>query len=181
MKQILISMLLLAGIGQTVQAQQTDVRTEAPQAEQVVTGYYNVGEVPAGTPNEEVFRTIIRHYEGKVVLVDFWATWCGPCRMANRLIAPMKSELKEKEIVYLYLTGETSPLATWEGMIPDIHGDHYRVTNAQWKYLCDYYQIEGVPTYLIVDRKGKIRLKQTGFPGADKLKAALLQVTDEER
>ena len=114
---------------------------------------------------------------GKAVLVNFWATWCGPCRMANKTMAPMKEELKDKDILYLYITGETSPLKTWENMIPDIHGEHFRLTDAQWKYLSDAFKIEGVPTYLIVDREGNTTFRQTGFPGVEKMKEELLKVT----
>lgn len=126
--------------------------------------------------NEDLFASIISKFRGKVLLVDFWATWCGPCRMANKAIAPMKEELKDKDIVYLYITGETSPLTTWENMIPDIHGEHYRVTDAQWKYLNSSFKIEGVPTYLIIDPEGNIKFKQTGFPGVDKMKEELMKV-----
>lgn len=46
-----------------------------------------------------------------------------------------EKELKDKDIIYLYITGETSPLGTWKNMIPDIHGEHFRVTDEQWSYL----------------------------------------------
>lgn len=128
--------------------------------------------------NEDLFPSIIGKFKGKVLLVDFWATWCGPCRMANKVMAPMKEELKDKDIVYLYITGEVSPQKTWENMIPDIHGEHYRLTNAQWEYLSKSFGIRGVPTYLIIDRKGDIKFKQTGFPGVEKMKEELLKVTD---
>lgn len=126
--------------------------------------------------NEDLFASIISKFSGKVILVDFWATWCGPCRMANKAMIPMKEELKGKDIVYLYITGETSPLKTWENMIPDIHGEHFRVTDDQWNYLSKSFQIRGVPTYFIVNQKGDITYKQTGFPGADTMKAELLKV-----
>ena len=115
--------------------------------------------------------------DNEIVFVDFWATWCGPCRMANKTMAPMKEELKDKDILYLYITGETSPLKTWENMIPDIHGEHFRLPDAQWKYLSDVFKIEGVPTYLIVDREGNTTFRQTGFPGVEKMKEELLKVT----
>lgn len=82
-----------------------------------------------------------------------------------------------KDSIYLYITGETSPLKTWENMIPDIHGEHFRLTDAQWKYLSDAFKIEGVPTYLIVDREGNTTFRQTGFPGVEKMKEELLKVT----
>lgn len=131
-----------------------------------------VGEVS----NEDLFVSIISKFRGKVILVDFWATWCGPCRMANKQMIPMKEELKDKDIVYLYLTGETSPLKTWENMIPDIHGEHYRLTGAQWEYLSKSFEIRGVPTYMIIDREGNTKYRTTGFPGAQTMKEELLKV-----
>lgn len=134
-----------------------------------------VGEVS----NEDLFASIISNYKGKVLLVDFWATWCGPCRMANKAMIPMKEELKDKDIVYLYITGESSPLGTWQNMIPDIHGEHFRVNNDQWKFLCDSFKVDGVPTYLVIDREGNVKYKQTGFPGVNMMKEELLKVTDK--
>ena len=129
--------------------------------------------------NEDLFASIISKYRGHTLLVDFWATWCGPCRMANKAMIPMKEELKDRDIVYIYLTGETSPKGTWENMIPDIHGEHFRVTADQWSYLMNSFQIRGVPTYLLVDGEGNITYKTTGFPGVDKMKSELLKVLNK--
>jgi thiol-disulfide isomerase/thioredoxin len=125
--------------------------------------------------DEDLFASIISKFDGKVRLVDFWATWCGPCRMANKEMIPMKEDLKDKDIVYIYITGETSPKGTWENMIPDIHGEHFRVTDKQWSYLCDKYGVEGVPTYIVVDTEGEIKYKSVGFPGVSKMKEELLK------
>ena len=130
--------------------------------------------------NEDLFASIISQFRGKVLLVDFWATWCGPCRNANKAMAPMKEELKDKDIVYVYITGETSPKGTWENMIPDIHGEHFRVTDKQWAYLGNAMGIEGVPTYFVIDREGGIKYKSVGFPGVAKMKEELLKVLGEK-
>lgn len=129
--------------------------------------------------NEDLFPSIISKFRGHTLLVDFWATWCGPCRSANKQILPMKKELKDKDIIYLYITGETSPLGTWKNMIPDIHGEHFRVTDEQWSYLREKFSIRGVPTYFVIDKEGNITYKQTGFPGVDTMKEQLMKALEK--
>ena len=128
-----------------------------------------VNETP-NVPQEKVFNAIIEKYRGKVVVVDFWATWCGPCMQAMKSIKPLKEEMKGKDIVWLYLTGETSPLNTWMVTYPTISGEHYRVSEAQWNFWYKTYGIEGIPTYMIYDRQGKQISRHLGFPGVDDLK-----------
>lgn len=139
---------------------------------------YSINEI-GDVKNEDLLNAIISKYKGKVILIDFWATWCGPCRMAMKAMLPMKEDLKDKDITYIYLTGETSPLPTWENMIPDIHGEHFRVTNDQWDYLYKAFKIEGVPTYFVIDRNGNIVYRTTGFPGANVMKGKLLETLNK--
>ncbi len=133
---------------------------------------YNVNEV-GEVANEKLFENIISKFRGKVLLVDFWATWCGPCRAANKEMKPMKETLKEKDIVYVYITGETSDKPTWEQMIPDLHGEHFYLTQEQWEYLGNSLGIDGVPTYYIIDREGNTTFKSVGYPGTSKMKEEL--------
>lgn len=136
---------------------------------------YTVNEV-GEVSNEDLFYSMVSKFKGKVVLVDFWATWCGPCRMAMKQMLPMKEQLKDKDIIYLFIAGENSPKQTWENMIPDIHGEHYRVTEEQWNFLSQKFAIEGVPTYILLDKEGAIAQKYTGFPGVDTMKNRLLEL-----
>lgn len=135
---------------------------------------FNVNEAGEVT-NEDLFASIISKFRGKTILVDFWATWCGPCIMANKQMAPMKEDLKDEDIIYLYLAGENSPEKTWENMIPNIKGEHFRLTQSQWDYLGKTFKVSGIPTYLVVDTEGNVTYKQTGFPGVPKMKEELLK------
>lgn len=132
-----------------------------------------INEVPL-VENEALLDAILSKYKGKVVFLNFWATWCGPCIQAMKLAEPVKEALAGKDIVYVYLAGENSPGKTWLKMIPDIHGQHYKLTGPQWNYLCDKVGANGVPSYMIVGKDGKQVHFQVGFMGADKMKEMLL-------
>ena len=128
---------------------------------------------PPSNVNEQLFLDLIKPFKGKVILVDIWATWCGPCRAAHPLMEPVKAQFDDKDVVFLYLAGEDSPENTWKNMIADIPGSHYRLNKEQWDYLSKSLNVRGVPTYLILDRDGNQTYYTTGFPGADTMKREL--------
>ncbi|MGN0233333.1 MAG: TlpA family protein disulfide reductase [Bacteroidaceae bacterium] len=133
----------------------------------------NVVQLSDTLSGTNIFKQIVARYKGQPVLVDFWATWCGPCRMAMKTIQPLKEELWGK-CAFVYVTGPSSPKDTWTGMIKDIHGDHFYVSEAQWATLMKQFQVQGIPAYIVVDAKGKMQQKHIGFPGEDVLREELV-------
>lgn len=119
---------------------------------------------------EDILQTILDKYKGKAVLIDIWATWCGPCKAGHAAMKPWKKELKGKNIQFVYITSPTSPLATWQEMIKDIDGDHYYLTKEQYTYILNKYESDGIPTYAIYDTEGNRTFKTIGFSGLDVFK-----------
>ncbi|WP_184550375.1 TlpA family protein disulfide reductase [Mucilaginibacter sp. FT3.2] len=111
---------------------------------------YRLNTTPA-TQADNIFSSIISKYKGKTIYVDFWATWCGPCIQAIQEIAHLKNELKNnKDVIFVYITNQTSPIGTYNGMIPGIKGEHYRVTGDEWNKLTAQFNITGIPHYVLV-------------------------------
>lgn len=125
---------------------------------------------------ENILQTILNKYKGKVVLIDIWATWCGPCKAGHAAMKPWKKELKGKDIQFVYITSPSSPLKTWQEMIKDIDGDHYYLTKEQYNYILNHYDSDGIPTYAIYDAEGNQTFKNIGFPGLEPFKAAVEKV-----
>lgn len=122
---------------------------------------------------ENILQTILDKYKGKTVVIDIWATWCGPCRAGHQAMKPMKEEMKGKNIQFVYITSSTSPLSTWQEMIKEIDGDHYYLTKEQYSYILNKYESEGIPTYAIYDKNGNQTNKTIGFPGLEPIKTEI--------
>lgn len=127
----------------------------------------------------DILPKIIAPHKGRAILIDFWATWCGPCRKSMQALVPLKKSLSSKDIVYVYLTGPSSPENVWKSTLSKMTGVHYRLTEAQWKYLCASYGVTGIPAYLIISHDGKLQARYIGFPGVDVLQKDLIRAVEE--
>lgn len=109
---------------------------------------------------DKLFDTIVAPYKGKVVLVDFWNTWCAPCQASIKANEPLKSgELKSDDLVWIYIANETSPIVKYKTDIAKIQGRHYRLSDEQWAYLCEKFDIDGIPSYVVVSKDGSYKLR----------------------
>lgn len=126
---------------------------------------------------EDFLAQIGKAYEGKVVMIDLWGTWCGACRSSIKYFEPYKSELNKKGVVFVYVTDDKSPEGAWHNMCSGISGEHYRLSSKQTHEIFEKFKFFGWPSYIIKDKTGKYIFSQTGaiFENSivDKLENAL--------
>ncbi|MVZ61131.1 TlpA family protein disulfide reductase [Sphingobacterium humi] len=124
----------------------------------------NINYLPFDAKNDDVFNSIVSKYKNKVILIDYWATWCGPCITSFETIKPLKEKYKDnKDVIFLYLTDETSNYDLWKSYTEKLSGEHYYITEAQLKLIFERNKMNAIPHYMLVDRNGTIKYSET-FP-----------------
>jgi thiol-disulfide isomerase/thioredoxin len=122
----------------------------------------------SGTVNvsESALQQIFRKYKGKVIYVDFWASWCVPCRTEMPNAAILKRKLKDKDVVFLYFGYNDSEKA-WLNARQQlgIEGEHYLLNETMLKEADKLFGINGIPHYAIIDRHGNIVERRANRPG----------------
>lgn len=109
------------------------------------------------TPANELIDTIFKEHKGKIIYLDIWATWCSPCRKEMPFSKELKHELNNDSIAFVYLCVDSKE-DIWKAMISEIgiEGSHYLATAEQSRFLYKLFEMNGVPQYVLVDKKGNI-------------------------
>lgn len=108
---------------------------------------------------------IFKKDKGKVIYVDFWASWCVPCRAEMPNAAILKEKLKGKNIVFLYFGYNDKEKAWLKARKQlDIQGDHYLLNDKMIKEADELFVINGIPHYAIIDKDGRIISKSADRP-----------------
>ena len=99
-------------------------------------------------------------YRGKVVILDFWATWCPPCRKGIPDLIELKNEFgsEEFEIIGISLDGFTRGGATKNDVVPFIkdYGINYPIVIGNPDIAQQYGGVRSIPTSFVVDKEGYI-------------------------
>lgn len=120
-----------------------------------------VGKVPPPFTLKDVDGkdVSLTDFKGKVIYIDFWASWCTPCRAEMKEAAPALHKKFEdnKDVVFLYISVDENTNA-WKKAINDdkIIGIHLLSDNGAKGRLAQLFNIKGVPHYMIIDKEGKV-------------------------
>ena len=132
-------------------------------------------DAPDFTLNDIAGNTVsLKDFRGKIVFIDFWATWCPPCKEELPVYQAMKNEFEE--IVFLAISTDKDT----SKVIPFIESNGYNFTVLYDDGAKLEYNVAGIPTVFIVDHEGIIRYKHVGYrPDAEEIWRA--QIDELER
>lgn len=149
------------------------------QAKELRASYLKVENLSAGkTPPTFVLKDLngkdvtLKDFSGKVIYMDFWASWCSPCRYEMKNGSPkLHAKFKDnKDVVFLYISLD-SKVDAWKKAIADdkIEGIHLlsQASSGVDSAVGKAFNISGIPRYVIIGRDGKIFDNDAPRPSQD--------------
>ncbi len=116
-------------------------------------------------------------YRGKVVVLDFWATWCGPCKIEIPWFMEFERELKPRGLVVLGVSMDDNG---WSVVRPYIEQQkiNYRILLGNDQVAGLYGGVDAMPTTFLIDRSGRIAAMHEGLVSKDEFKNQIVQLLD---
>jgi thiol-disulfide isomerase/thioredoxin len=114
----------------------------------------------ANSSVNQVMDSILQPNKNKVIYVDFWATWCGPCLSEFPNSKVIEQEMKGKDVVFVYVCLESEE-QKWKATLDkfQLGGQHFFLSSQQSSQIRQLFEIGGIPFYLLIDKTGVIQEK----------------------
>ena len=118
------------------------------------------------------FEELITSLKGKVIYIDFWASWCAPCIREMPSSLEIQNEFSSQDLAYIYLSTDRKK-QPWKHALERHElnsGIHYRIDNAGYNTKMQELNVPALPHYMIYDRNGQLVNKDAPRPSEkDKL------------
>lgn len=117
---------------------------------------------------ETLLARLLEPYRGKVVYLDVWGAWCGPCRVQMARAREIENAYRGKDVAFVCLANNTAE-ADWKEAVRSwgISGEnifHYCLPDKQQEMLERYLGIRSFPTYLLFDKEGRLKNRKAPTP-----------------
>ncbi|HTJ14707.1 MAG TPA: TlpA disulfide reductase family protein [Dinghuibacter sp.] len=131
---------------------------------------------PAGTQlqapdgSQTTLDDVLHRYAGKVIYLDVWASWCGPCRHQAPFLESLRTAFAKDSVVFLSISIDADP-ADWKQAMSELgatgSGTDFLLIDGHHSSLNNILHIKGVPRYALLDRSGHFVDKDAPFPSTD--------------
>jgi len=109
----------------------------------------------------------LAQYKGQVVMINFWATWCGPCREEMPHLEAIHKKYGKMGFTMLGVNVEPDPQAATTWLAKQGKPVSFPILFDTDSKVSKLYKVAGMPSTVIVDRKGKVRLLHKGYKSGD--------------
>jgi thiol-disulfide isomerase/thioredoxin len=116
---------------------------------------------------------------GMVVVLDFWATWCGPCRKELPIIEKVAEDYQSQGVQFWGISLDEEPSIAKKWMA-DNHTKLRTMIDPETK-TADQYQVQGIPAVVVIERSGKVVSYYDGNQSAESLRSAITLALREAR
>jgi len=123
--------------------------------------------------NKEIsFEEILKKHNGKVTVIEIWASWCGDCVKAMPKVKEMQAD--NPNVDYVFISMDKS-FEKWQAGIEkhELIGDHYWATDGMKGEFGKSINLDWIPRYIILDKKGKIIIYRAIETDFDKINEQL--------
>lgn len=117
-------------------------------------------------------RVALNSYRGDVILLDFWATWCAPCRKQIPGFIDLYKRYKSRGVVVLGVSVDESPAAV-KKFAKELRVNYPILLGGDRDDLQQAFGPIGFPTLYIIDRDGQIRSQQTGLTSMEEVERTI--------
>lgn len=118
----------------------------------------------------------VRDFEGKIVLIDFWETWCGPCRSAFQVFEKATEELEDDVVI---IAASSRFQDTEKEIRTFIEENNYSFFFVDGGELARELEIEGIPYKVFLGRDGRFLKTQTGYKGFEGEYESIARLTEQ--
>ena len=117
--------------------------------------------------------------KGRVVLLDFWASWCAPCEASFPALDAMAVSLQDRQFA-VFAVSVDEKRKSLDAFL-DAHPHRMRVVRDERMAAADAFKVIGIPTAFVIDREGRIRFSHPGYAldTVDVLRREILSLLDE--
>ncbi|MEW5976304.1 MAG: TlpA disulfide reductase family protein [Acidobacteriota bacterium] len=119
----------------------------------------------------------MKDLSNKVVIVDFWATWCGPCREEIPHLNELYSELKGKGLEIVGISMDTDGTDGVKDFAREFR-IQYPIVMGDEKVAESFGGLIGLPTTFVIDRQGKVAKKYIGLPPAEDMRRIVKELVE---
>ena len=129
-----------------------------------------------GKGKKLTFSAVLEQCKGNIVYIDFWASWCLPCKREMPYAAKLRDQFAGKKIIFLYISADED-FKAWSGELKNVQLQHhpysYVFADPYNNFLVKLLKINSYPRYIIFDQQGKLIESDAKRPGDADLQKTL--------